>query len=886
MSILGIGLSPKSDILNKTKPQDFLLAVSIVESIFLRMMDALCAAAKLSRDCQNELSSHTIKLLALASSDNVLDDAARGRAAYRGSLRSGAAKVLISLLHENTSFSDSLHFDNLCEIVKLSFSYPEHDMILFIHSILRQRDYQSQKVHHFSSNQSLVFHVMTEAIGADKSDFMLLDNSLQHSGPFQKCFHQDSVQLDAKRATRRHPTFLLHLDVVRSISACLRSNNFTKASIASIIPLSKSFLALSRLLSKPLTSNISSNLGLVSLESGAAADAHLNMATEWASSCVIYYCEMIAHAHLISSHQSSVSERTDDIPFATENGLLPSLGDFVSAATQVIKPLSVDSNLLGDVTDSSGFMDALLSILSSPSHYSGAHAFMSLAAGKIADHCLNNKSNAAVIPLKFEDFSRIIKQAENSDEVSRKFLLFQSSITALVSWKIGHPVFFSLSAATLSFLLHKYHADLASFTTGQLNLAFDEVVKSVVWVQRASVQILPAFLVLYASTFLPPLHPENRKFVVEMGEKLDTLDKSYNFTTSRNDYSMCFVRSNILKRAVSLFAKEGAHSWLAPKRHIKQQSASLIDDTLISAIFENHEFFDETISIKAFIRLQDTLLPEMSFKKSSSSNARRGSVVISDFMVQNFWEDSVRKLSNKNKLAVSDVSDCICDGRFEIAFALAESGLPMRKESEAQRLDRLEAEAVHALHNSQGRGCLVQTRIWIFSILKLWKLFTYSLSMWIFDFTKSIAVLGYKIVARVADLLGLKGILLLSSAEAFLEGHSETNFERRRFLEMDLRYKRILLKVNHNDFENPNSAVAVEFSDASPPALVHSLIKSISVMEHAKALVSLGDAEREAMIDQFFLQVNQILKINSRAICNVLIRHSTFCGCTCTPRRV
>ena len=157
--------------------------------------------------------------------------------------------------------------------------------------------------------------------------------------------------------------------------------------------------------------------------------------------------------------------------------------------------------------------------------------------------------------------------------------------------------------------------------------------------------------------------------------------------------------------------------------------------------------------------------------------------------------------------------------------------------------------------------------------------------MWIFDLTKSIALVGYRIVARVADLLGLKGILLMSSVEAFLEGHSETNLDRLRFLEMDLRYKRILLKVNHNDFEDPNSAVAIKFSDASPPALVHSLIKSISVMEHAKALVSLGDAEREAMLDQFFLQVNPFLKKNTRAICNVLIRHSTCCGCTCTRRR-
>ena len=78
---------------------------------------------------------------------------------------------------------------------------------------------------------------------------------------------------------------------------------------------------------------------------------------------------------------------------------------------------------------------------------------------------------------------------------------------------------------------------------------------------------------------------------------------------------------------------------------------------------------------------------------------------------------------------------------------------------------------------------------------------------------------------------------------------------------------RILQNVNHsNDQEDPNRPIALKFCDASPPALVHSLVKSISVMEHARALVSLGDAEREAMIDRFYLQVNFILLIVSQTV--------------------
>ena len=860
--MLDISLTPKEETLDKTKKKYFLIAVSIVESIFLRMADVLCAAAKLSRDCQNELLNHAPELLALVSAD-APDDA------QRGCLRSGAAKVLASLLHENTSFLDSFHSDDVCKVAKSAFSDPDHHVINVVHSMLHQRDFKSQKVQQFSLNQSLVFNVMTEAIGANNEEFSLLSQVAHPHGPLEKCFDRDSVQFDATRPTNRHPALMLHLDVVRSISACLRANNFTKASIAPIIPLHGAFTALTLLLS-PASSSSASVAGVV-------AAGPLTMAVEWASSCIAYHCEMIVHAHFTFVQTAAASERTDDIPFATQNGLLPVLGQFVSAATQVIKPLSLDSAPLrafDHISDSNGYVDALLTLFNqSPSHFLGALPFMSLVAGKIADHCLANRANAAAIPSKFEDFLRIIKQTGAPEELSSKFILLQSSVDVLQGWKAeGNVVFLSLSTATLLFLMQKFPTDLPSFTTGQLKLAFNEVTKSLLWIQRASVQILPAFLSLYASTYLPPLHEENRKFVVEMGLKLDLLDRSYSYSKSGSRDSglgLRCVKNNILKRAVSLFGgdpKGGLQSWLSPKSQ-KNHRASLNDDSQIVAIFENPEFFDKHLDINSFMKAQDTFLPESALKKIHTQRARRGSVAITDFSAQNCWESCVRKLSNKNRLAVSDVSDCISDGRFDIAFSLAESGLPIRKLTEAQRLERLESQAIRQLIAARGEGCFVRARVWVISALKSWKLFTYSLSTWIFGLAKSIALFGYRLVARVADLLGIKGFLMLTSVEALLQGDPETNLERRRFLEMDLRYKRILQNVNHsNDQEDPNRPIALKFCDASPPALVHSLVKSISVMEHARALVSLGDAEREAMIDRFYLQVNFILLIVSQTV--------------------
>jgi hypothetical protein len=860
--MLDISLTPKEKTSDKTKKNDFLIAVSIVESIFVRMADVLCAAAKLSRDCQNELSNHAPKLLALLSSDTSDD-------AQRGCLRSSAAKVLASLLHENTSFLESFHSDDVCKVARSAFLDPDHLVINVVHSMLLQRDYKTQKNQQFSLNQSLVFNVMTEAIGANKEEFSLLGQVAHPSGPLQKCFDRDSVKFDATRPTNRHPALMLHLDVVRSISACLRANNFTKASIAPIIPLHSAFTALSLLLSP--TSSTSASVA------GVAAAGPSTMAVEWASSCIAYYCEMVVHAHFTFAQLAAASERTDDIPFATQNGLLPVLGLFVSAATQVIEPLSLDSQPLrafDHISDSNGYVDALLTLFNqSPSHFTGALPFMSLVAGKIADHCLSNRANAAAIPSKFEDFLRVVKQTGAPEELSSKFSLLQSSVDVLDGWKKeGNAAFLSLSVATLLFLMHKFPTDLPSFTTSQLKLAFNEVTKSLLWIQRASVQILPAFLTLYATTYLPPLHEENRKFVVEMGQKLDLLDRSYSHSKSGSRDSglgLRCVRSNILKRAVSLFhgdPKSGGQSWLSPKSQ-KNQRVSLKEDSQIVAIFENHEFFDKDLPINLFMMAQDTFLPENALKKSRPQHARRGSVVITDISAQNCWESCVRKLSNKNKLAVSDVSDCISDGRFDIAFSLAESGLPVRKLNEAQRLERLESEAIRQLIATRGEGCFVRARVWVISALKSWKLFTYSLSTWIFGLAKSIALFGYRLVARVADLLGIKGLLLMSSVEALLQGDPETNLERRRFLEMDLRYKRVLQSVNHsNDQEDPNRPIAVKFCDASPPALVHSLVKSISVMEHARAVVCLGDAEREAMIDQFYLQAIFVLLIVSQTV--------------------
>jgi hypothetical protein len=181
----------------------------------------------------------------------------------------------------------------------------------------------------------------------------------------------------------------------------------------------------------------------------------------------------------------------------------------------------------------------------------------------------------------------------------------------------------------------------------------------------------------------------------------------------------------------------------------------------------------------------------------------------------------------------------------------------VQRESEARRFDRLEDEELHASIESQGEGCLVRTRVCMLTALKSWKLFTYSFSTWLFGVAKGIVLVAYRVFARIADILGIKGALFLSSIEAFLEGHLDGHLERRRFLAMDGRHKRILLKMNQLDHDDPHRRLAVDFSDASPPALVHSLIKSISVMEHAKALVGLGDAEREALMDRFFLQVNR-----------------------------
>jgi len=85
------------------KQKSALVAVSIVESIFLRMMDALCAAAMLSADCQNGIATHALKLRALLSPDDSVNHSLESKVAHRSRLSSGAAKVLIRLLHENTS---------------------------------------------------------------------------------------------------------------------------------------------------------------------------------------------------------------------------------------------------------------------------------------------------------------------------------------------------------------------------------------------------------------------------------------------------------------------------------------------------------------------------------------------------------------------------------------------------------------------------------------------------------------------------------------------------------------------------------------------------------------------------------------------------------------
>jgi hypothetical protein len=879
IAMLSIQLIPKDEKLDIAASRCFLVASSIVESIFLRMMEALCAAANLSQDCQNDLLVHAFKLHALASSPPVVKNVSTASRSHHGGLRSGAAKVLISLLRENSSFVQSLHSKEVLELAHASFLHPDHNVIEVALSTLHQHDYKIQKTNLFSHNQCLVFDVLTKAILADSESFMLLQTIKHPSGPLQKCFDRNSVQLEAINTTRRCPTSLLHLDVVRSISACLRGNNFTKASIAPIIPLSNAFSALGLLLSKSPSLNPS-----LSTADSSVVGAHATLAIEFTSSCIVYYCELIAHAHLLSVQPSAARERTDDIPFATQSGLLPVLDDFVSAVIEVIKPVATDATFLRNVDrvmDANAFIDALPSIFSSSSDFSRAHAFISLVAGKISDHCLSSHSYAAVIPSKLEDFMQFMT-ADSSSEVYCKFDHFLSGISILKNWQEtrkaeGNTVFFALSSATLLYLMNKFPNDLASFTIGQLNLAFGEVVSSLLWIQRASIQILPAFLSLYASTYLPPLHEENRKFVFALGEKLAALNDAYLFYSSGKDDTsrvLSCVKNNLLKRVIGLFSKDDIHSWFSPRKRVKLQHASLIDDSHAAVIFDNPVFFDKNIPTQMFMHAQGAVFPDP-VSDTKSKKARRGSVVVTRTSDQSCWESCVRKLSKFSKLGMPDASDCIFDGSFDVAFALSESGLPVQKPSEAQRLDELEIEAVRAVLETQGQGRLVRARIWFISVWKSWKLFTFSLSNWIFDVTRSIILFSYRIVARVADLLGMKGALLLSSLESMLEGHLDMNFERKRFLQMDSGHKRILAQLNHLDIEDPNRSIAVEFSDASPPALVHSLIKSISVMEEATAIVSLGDAEREALMDQFFLQVNEsnVQNVRCTLMLTLVFRH-------------
>jgi hypothetical protein len=303
--------------------------------------------------------------------------------------------------------------------------------------------------------------------------------------------------------------------------------------------------------------------------------------------------------------------------------------------------------------------------------------------------------------------------------------------------------------------MNKFKSDLASFTIGQLNLAFDEVVSSILWIQRASIQILPAFLSLYASTYLPPLQEENRAFVFALGENLSALHDAYLFHRSGNDETsrvLSCVKTNLLKRVISLFSKDDVHSWFSSRKRANLQPASLFDDSHAAAMFDNPIFFHKNVPTKMFMHAQDALFPDPSSNKKSKK-ARRGSVVVTRTSDQSCWESCVRKLSNFSKLGISDASDCIFDGSFDVAFALAESGLPVQEPSEAQRLDQLETEAVRALLESQGQGRLNRARIWFISVWKSWKLFTFSLSNWIFEAAIKILLLSYRIVARVADLI-------------------------------------------------------------------------------------------------------------------------------------
>jgi len=134
--------------------------------------------------------------------------------------------------------------------------------------------------------------------------------------------------------------------------------------------------------------------------------------------------------------------------------------------------------------------------------------------------------------------------------------------------------FFTLHHLPLyGFVMTEFHTKLSSCTPSQLNLAFTEIVSSLLWVQHASVQIvqiLPSFLSLDSSSYLPPLHDENRQIIVDLGLKLAAIDRAYKFTNAGNEdsgYGICFIRDNILKRTVSLVSTDSVHSWLAPKMH-------------------------------------------------------------------------------------------------------------------------------------------------------------------------------------------------------------------------------------------------------------------------------------------------------------------------------
>jgi len=112
----------------------------------------------------------------------------------------------------------------------------------------------------------------------------------------------------------------------------------------------------------------------------------------------------------------------------------------------------------------------------------------------------------------------------------------------------------------------------------------------------------------------------------------------------------------------------------------------------------NPEFFDKNLPIKSFHDWQNTFFPEVSHKNVKKGSARAGRKKSAAFAInlataKSPWSICVSKLSNKSKLSMTEANDCIADGRFDIAYALLKSGLPIRKETEAEQHQREEAEA-------------------------------------------------------------------------------------------------------------------------------------------------------------------------------------------------